>query len=54
MSLIAKLEKPREPVLALLPLIIAKAILIVFEKKIQENLTDLIVCSDATSNRVAT
>ena len=53
MSLIAKLEQPKEPVIALMPLVIAKAIMIAFERKISESLAELIVCTDAVSNRVA-
>lgn len=53
MILVAKLSHPKEAVLSLLPLIIAKALLIAFESKIQEKLSDLIVCNDATSSKLA-
>lgn len=33
-------------------MIIAKALTIAFEKKIKENLSELIVCSNATSNKL--
>jgi len=50
--LIAKLSHPKEDVLKLLPLIIAKALLIAFESKIKEKLTDLVICNDATSSKL--
>lgn len=50
LSLIAKLQQPKEPVLALLPLLISKAIIIAFEQKIKESLSELIVCTNSTSN----
>ena len=53
LSLIAKLKQPKEPILALLPLLIAKAIMIAFERKIKENLTELIVCSNSTSTKLS-
>ena len=35
-----------------MPLVVAKAILIAFDKKIKEALSELIVCSDATTGAV--
>ena len=53
LSLIAKLKQPKEPVLALLPLLIAKGIMIAFDRKIKENLSELIVCCNSTSTKLA-
>ena len=45
----AKLDQPKEPILALIPLITAKAIVIAFKAKIKESLNELIVCSDSAA-----
>ena len=51
--LFAKLSHPREPILAVFPLIVARAITLAFSAKVKEKLSELIVCSDATSVQVA-
>ena len=53
MFFFTKLSHPKEPILAVFPLIIARAITIAFSAKISEQLSDLIICSDATAIQVA-
>ena len=51
-SLATRLNQPKDPILNVLPFLIAKAILIAFEEKFIEKIGTLIKCSDANTDKL--
>ena len=52
-SVVTRLGQPKDPVLEVLPFIIAKAVLIAFEEKVVEQFGTLIACSDLNTDKIA-
>ena len=52
-SFTARLNRPKDPVLNVLPFILSKASLIIFSDKFKERFASLIKCSDANTDKLA-
>ena len=51
-SVVTRLNEPKDPILNVLPFLIARAILLVFEDKFVEKFGALIKCSDANTDKL--
>ena len=52
-SFSARLKKPKDPVLDVLPFVLSKGILLIFNDKFKEKFASLIKCSDANTDKLA-